>query len=511
MPVNVVHKNTPAPSGTLAKRPPIVVVMGHVDHGKTTLLDYIRKTNVASREAGGITQSIGAYEIEHCADAKNAKGDANDARCQKITFIDTPGHEAFSKMRERGAAVADIAILVVGADDGVQPQTKEAIKILTDSKTHFIVAINKVDKAGETGVTKTKNELTAAGVLLEGYGGSVSYHEISAKTGQGVNELLDLILLAAEVEHLTYDPAASAEGFIIEAKRDGRSGVVAHAIMRNGTLRVGDRIAADSVGGQVKALENFLGKRVQSAEPSSPVRISGFEGVPPVGAVFRVGALSEVTKAVGVTSAQKPIAPAVPVTPVAKGENVLRVMLKADVAGSLEALTQIMTHLPLPKNTKLKIMDSGIGEITDGDVQHAISTGSTIIGFRTEPTKAADTLAKIHKVKIMASEIVYELVKALEAEAKAMAGEQIAGELEVLAIFGKKDAAQIVGGRVVKGVVKKNETFGVIRGTDRIAEGRIVNLQQSKRDAAEVTEGNECGLLVKAEKDIKVGDRIVTR
>lgn len=477
---------------TERKRPPIVVVMGHVDHGKTTLLDFIRKTNVAAREAGGITQSIGAYEITH--------------NKERMTFIDTPGHEAFSKMRERGAAVADIAILVVGADDGVQPQTKEAIKILTGTKTHFIVAINKVDKAGEAGVTKTKNELTAAGVLLEGYGGSVSFQEISAKTGTGVGELLDLILLAADLEHLTYDPKKPGEGFIIETKRDSRRGITAAAIVTDGTLRVGDPIAAENIGGQVKALEDFLGKRIASAEPSSPVRVLGFEDVPQVGVAFRAGkVLTGATVAVSVSRAARPIAAPT------KEENILRVILKADVAGSLEALVQIMTHLPLPKDMTLKIMDSGIGEITDGDIQHAISTGATVVGFRAEPTKAAENLAKAHRIKILSSEIVYELVKALEEEAKALGGEQIAGELEVLAIFGKKDDEQIVGGRVARGAIKRNASFGVIRGALRIAEGRIVNLQQSKRDAVEVGEGNECGLLVKAEKDIKVGDRIVTR
>ena len=469
MQAKAVQENTLTPSGMLVKRPPVVVVMGHVDHGKTTLLDFIRKTNVAVREAGGITQSIGAYEItvsqnnaDRDADKRrsnireNLRGNLREsalAEGRKMTFIDTPGHAAFSAMRARGAAVAGIALLVVGADDGVQPQTKEAIKILQDSKTHFIVAINKVDKAGEAGVTKTKNELTAAGVLLEGYGGNVSYQEISAKTGQGVNELLDLILLAADLEHLVYDPKKPGEGFVIEAKRDSRRGITATAIITDGTLRLGDAIAAESVGGQVKALEDFAGKRITSAEPSAPVRILGFFDVPAIGTTFRAGITPTPVAAGTAPVAPRPAAQA----PAGKNTRTLRVILKADVAGSLEALTQIVTHLPLPEGMTLKIMDSGIGEISDGDIQHAISTGSTVIGFRIESTKAAENLAKVHKVKILASEIVYELVKALEAEAKILGGEQIAGELEVLAIFGKKDDAQIVGGRVAKGIVKKIE------------------------------------------------------
>lgn len=490
------------------KRPPIVVVVGHVDHGKTTLLDYIRKASydvhdvslkadeprsVAEREAGGITQSIGAYETTHNG--------------ERITFIDTPGHEAFSAMRARGAQIADIAILVVGVDAGVQPQTKEAIRVLQDAKTHFIVALNKIDKAGEAGVTKTKNELTAAGVLLEGYGGSVSFQEISAKTGTGVNELLDLLLLAADVEHLSYDPAKEGEGIILEAKRDSRRGVTVTAIVTDGTLRIGVRISAADVRGQVKALEDCAGKRIASAEPSTPVVILGFEDVPPVGAKFQTG---EAAGAVVVPAVPKPAAARVPEPTANKEEmNILRVMLKADVAGSLEALNEIVSHLPLPKAVTLKIMEAGIGEITDGDIQHAISTGSLVIGFRAKITKAADNLAKAHRVKVCMSDIVYELVKALELEAKALHGEELTGELEILALFGKKDDAQIIGGRVTKGIVKKNASFRVMRGVDRITEGRIVNLQQMRKDAAEVNEGNECGLLIKAEKDIRVGDRLV--
>lgn len=505
-------------NGAVKKRPPIVVVVGHVDHGKTTLLDYIRKLShaangvggngprsVAEREAGGITQSIGAYEIVHPSASSGQVG----AAVEKITFIDTPGHEAFSKMRERGAKIADIAILVVAADDGVEPQTKEAINILTDSKTHFVVAINKVDKAGEAGIMKTKNELTAAGVLLEGYGGSVSFQEISAKTGQGVSELLDLILLAADVEHLSYDPTQAGEGVILEAKRDSRRGVTVTAIVTDGTIRIGDRIASVNAGGQVKALEDSSGKRIARAEPSAPVLILGFEEVPAVGAAFRTG------EAAGITAASPAVPKPAParVSELEAGNkeemNILRVMLKADVVGSLEALTEIVSHLPLPKNVTFKVMETGIGEITDGDIQHAISTGSIMVGFRADITKAADNLAKAHRVKMFMSDIVYELVKSLELEIKVLGGEELVGELEILAVFGKKDDAQVIGGRVIKGVVKKNASFRVMRGVDRITEGRIVNLQQMRKDAAEVKEGNECGLLVKAEKDIRVGDRLM--
>ncbi|KKT56520.1 MAG: Translation initiation factor IF-2 [Candidatus Wolfebacteria bacterium GW2011_GWA1_44_24] len=239
-------------------RPPIVAVLGHVDHGKTSLLDFIRKTNFVAREAGGITQSIGAYEIIH-----NGK---------KITFIDTPGHEAFSKMRSRGAIAADLAILVVAADDGVKPQTKESIEILNSAKTPFVVAVNKIDKSNAD-IEKTINDLTANGVLLEGRGGNVSWQAISAKTGQGVDELLDLVLLAAEMENLTYNPDADAGGVIIEAKSDNRRGIVVSVIAENGILKIGDKIATFGAGGKIKILENFLGEKTAELRPSSPALI----------------------------------------------------------------------------------------------------------------------------------------------------------------------------------------------------------------------------------------------
>ena len=256
------------------QRPPIVVVMGHVDHGKTTLLDYIRKTSVAAREAGGITQAVGAYEIER------------DGR--KITFIDTPGHEAFSAMRSRGAQAADLAILVVAADEGVKPQTKEAIKILEDAKTPFIVAINKIDKTAGN-IEKAKNDLMGVNVFLEGYGGQTSYQGISAKTGEGVEGLLDLVLLVADVEDLSYDPSAPATGYIVEASRDPRRGIAVSVIIRNGTLHRGDKVRTPSAMGKVKILEDFSGKTAESLEPSAPAVVIGFEDLPLIGEEFFAG------------------------------------------------------------------------------------------------------------------------------------------------------------------------------------------------------------------------------
>ena len=467
------------------KRPPIVVIMGSVDHGKTTLLDYIRKTNVAAKEAGGITQSTGAYEITH----KN----------EKITFIDTPGHAAFSKMRERGTKAADIAVIVVAADDSVQPQTKEAIKKATESETPFVVAINKIDK-NNSDLSRTKNDLLQAGVLLEGYGGSVSFQPISAKTGEGVNELLDLILLAAEVEDLNYDPEAETEGFILESRLDNRRGISASAILKNGTLRTNDNIVAGSAFGKIKIIESFLGKVIKEALPSSPVLIFGFENLPKTGDTFRTGpkiSSASATEVIKKTTVAK-----------IKGEQSLAVILKADVSGSLEALSDIIRNLPA-KNKKIEVIDESVGEISDGDVNLAISTNSVIIGFRTKTNRVAEILARANNIRILESKIVYELVKALEEFSVADA--KPSGKLEILAVFGKKGGKQIVGGKVIDGEVKNNTILEIERKGVVIDRGRIINLQQIKKDVVKVVAGNECGLLFDSKSEIKIGDVLISR
>ncbi len=465
--------------------------MGSVDHGKTTLLDYIRKTNVAAKEAGGITQSIGAYEIVH-----------NDKR---VTFIDTPGHEAFSKMKTRGAHVADVAILVVAADDGVQPQTKAAIKILKETKTPFIVAINKIDKDG-VDPNKVKNELMQSEVFLEGYGGDVSNQEISAKTGQGVNELLDLVLLASELEDLEYDPAKPASGLILESKMDSRRGVVATVIVTDGTLRFGDLISTESANGKVKMLENFLGKAVKEVSPSSPALIFGLESLPKAGENF-IGGKNEPN-----IKTKKVIAPG------KTSESDVNVILKADVSGSLEALAEIIKNLPLKKAQKIEIIDESVGEITDGDVKLAISTKAVIVGFKTKITKAAETLARDQKIKIIQSEIVYDLLKVIEQELAKAYQPQVVGRLEILAVFGEKTSAkagqtdkQIVGGKVTEGFILNKAPMSIERKGAIIGDLKVTNLQQNKKDAGKVEAGNECGLLVESTTKIAKGDILLYR
>jgi translation initiation factor IF-2 len=519
----------------LLPRPPIVVVMGHIDHGKTALLDFIRKTNVMAKEAGGITQSIGAYEITHTqtyadstqtnADSQRESASSQRESAYKITFIDTPGHEVFSKMRARGAKVADLGILVVAADEGVKPQTKEAIKILNESKTPFVVAVNKIDKTN-VDIERVKQELMQAGVLLEGFGGNISWQAISAKTGQGINELLDLILLAAEMEGLTYSPEAKASGIIIESKMDSSRGLTAITIIKDGLLRVGDEIATTSAVGKVKILEDFLGERVDQLSPSSPALIIGFETLPQIGEEFFSGKIelveikpvrNEISNGVKPLQKEEAGVSVQPVPSDIQTEQKINLILKADVSGSLEALSGIIKTFP-----NIKIIGESVGDITDGDIKSAQNTGAVIVGFKTRVSKAAENLATAQGIKIITSEIIYELLKNLEDEFRAIEKPAVAGQLEILAVFDKGGSRanasllpkksgkrQVVGGRVLLGTFKNNLSVKVQRQGQVIGEGKIINLQCQKQDVSQVSEEKECGLLLESDTIINIGDQII--
>ncbi len=493
------------------QRSPIVVIMGHVDHGKTTLLDYIRKASfearaaspeageprsVAEREAGGITQAVGAYEIIH-----NSRG---------MTFIDTPGHEAFSTMRARGAQVADLAILVVAADEGVKLQTKEAIKTILDSKTPFIVAINKIDKTSGN-IERVKSDLASAGVLLEGHGGQVSFHGISAKTGEGVNELLDLILLAADLEDLSYDPAAPASGYVLEVRHDSRRGSEVTVILTNGALTKGELIYTTTAKGKVRMLENFLGEQVASLTPSSPALIIGFEKLPQVGEVFSTKQMPQAE------AAQKGFSkPAHTTAPAKKDKSVLNLLLKAADAGSLEALAQVIKNIDV-KGKKLNILAETVGDITDGDLKDAIATNSVIIGFKNKIERSAKTHADAQEVKVITSDIVYDLEKAVKEFLISSLGPAALGELEVLAIFNQeKQEKQIVGGKITAGVVRGKTTLEVMRknatGEEKLdAIGKVLSIRDKKAEIAQAEVGKEIGLLVNFPSAIQVGDRLIIR
>jgi translation initiation factor IF-2 len=455
--------------GNLLPRPPIVVVMGHIDHGKTTLLDYIRKSNVAAKEAGGITQSIGAYEIIH-----NSK---------RITFIDTPGHEAFSKMRARGSEVADLAILVVAADEGVKPQTKEVLSHIQAAKLPFIVAVNKIDKH-DINLDRIKNELMTAGILLEGYGGDISYQAISAKTGQGIPELLDLILLAAEMENLKYDYQAPAQGIILEARIDNRRGIIASVIVKDGILKIGQEIATPTSRGKIKSLENFLGARIKSLEPSSPALISGFDVLPQAGEEFLTG--DDIAESIK-SGSQK-------IKPVKNSSisNGVKLILKASNAGELEALNDMILA------GGFEVLSLGVGEINETDWKSALNSGALLIGFRVGLDQTAENLSRVFPAETILSDIIYELMEKIEKHLAQASGADVVAELEVLAVFGKSEKGrQIIGGRVTKGIIKNKQVF---------SHGRILNIQEQRKDITEAAAGKEIGLLVESDDIIKVGD-----
>ncbi|KKU19556.1 MAG: Translation initiation factor IF-2 protein [Candidatus Nomurabacteria bacterium GW2011_GWA1_46_11] len=459
----------------LKPRPPVVAVVGHVDHGKTALLDYVRKTNVVAKEAGGITQSIGAYEVKHSG--------------KKITFIDTPGHEAFTHMRSHGASAADIAILVIAADEGIKQQTKEALEILRATKTPFIVAITKVDKENAN-VEKVKSDLLNEQVFLEGLGGDVSYQGVSPKTGEGIKELLDLILLMGEVLDLHYDPESPAKGFVIESQKEPKRGIIAHLILRDGILRQGDNIKTLTASGKIKILEDFLGQSVKVLEPSAPASIIGFEDIPSSGEEFITGD-TELDAEYEDILVKKDVA-------TNEGEQP-KAILKASSKGSLDALINLLRG-------EVEMVESSVGEITDNDVKLAKSTGSLIVGFEVKAGKATIQLAEAQGVAIYTSKVIYELLDAIKERKNKDKQDFEGGELEVLAKFNATASKQTVGGRVIKGKMKINTPMVIERAGEVLGKGRIKNIQLSKQDVSEVGPDNECGLVVETQITIELGD-----
>ncbi|MGE4554861.1 MAG: translation initiation factor IF-2 [Candidatus Paceibacterota bacterium] len=478
----------------LISRPPIVVVLGHVDHGKTTLLDYIRKTKVAEKEAGGITQSIGAYEAE-------IKG-------KKITFIDTPGHEAFLTLRSRGAKIADLAILVVASDEGVKPQTKESLKIIEQSKIPFLIALTKIDKEGAN-PEKVKRELAEEGVFLEGWGGHIPWVEVSAKTGKGIDELLELIILMGEMEGLTGDPNVLASGYILESYLDPKRGPTAILIITNGTLKIKDEIFAGNVFGKVKILENFLGQPISEATFSSPVRVIGFEEIPQVGEEFFVykdkkelelilqerQKQRETKRFLGDLNSQIKIP----------------LIIKADNKGSLEALEFLIEKIANENQWLFLVLEKEVGDLTDGDLKLANPLGTIIITFKVKKRPEANNLLLANpRLVLLEGEIIYEieeqLINTVKEKFIEKPTEEIIGQLEVLAIFNPSKGYQIIGGKVIQGKVINKHRFHLKRNNEILSDGTLVGLQRNKIEVNEVNEGQECGLMVDCSFDIQKGD-----
>jgi len=480
-------------------RPPIVVVLGHVDHGKTTLLDYIRKTNVAEKESGGITQHIGAYQVEY--DGK------------KITFIDTPGHEAFSQMRSRGAKVADIAILVVAAEEGVKPQTKEVISHIKEFKIPVVVAFNKIDKP-EANATKVAGELAKQGIVVESQGGDVPSVNISAKNGQGINELLEILLLVAEMEGLKANPKKSASGVVIESYLDSKRGPTATLLVRDGTLKKGDVVICGDSYGKIRILENFQGDPIDKALPSTPAVIIGLNETPIVGEKFSVVTnIKEAEKRANKYKQKRIEKSSQSVADQSGGQKkTLNIILKADVKGSLEAIEEMLNNIE-QKEVRINILKSEAGDVSESDIKLAYSSDAIIIGFRIKVPAFISNLANRQKIRIKTFNVIYELVEEVrKGLAKLLEPETVReelGKLKVIAVFKKEKSRMIVGGRVISGKVENKALVDIIRNKEKITTGRIIQLQHNKKDMPEVEKGKEAGILFEGQPVIEEGDVLV--
>jgi len=489
----------------LTLRPPVVVVMGHIDHGKTTLLDQIRKTHVVEKESGGITQHIGAYQV--ILPFKPGESE------KKITFLDTPGHEAFSQMRSRGAKVADIAILVIDAAEGLKPQTKEVISHIKETRIPTIVALNKMDKP-EADSEKVKRELNKEDVLVESMGGKIPVVEVSAKTGKGINELLEMILLISEMEKFNADFKKPAEGVVIESYSDNFRGPTATLLLFEGILRTGDIIATPSAFTKIKNLENFQNDTLKEALPSDPVIVFGFSQVPRAGEEFKVFSdlekaqnyaktlISQLPKKENITGETEEI----------EGVKTLNLVLKTDVVGSGEAIEGILKNLPQDK-IALRILKSEVGNINESDLKLVKGGRGLILGFRVKTDSSAKKILEREKIKVMIFEIIYDLVEEIRnLMEKSLEPESVRsdlGKLKVLAKFFSEGSRQIVGGKVIEGEVKKGSLIEIMRNEEKIGEGKMINLQKEKKDADSASKGQECGILFEGGTEIKEGDILV--
>ena len=496
------------PEDTLVTRPPVVCVMGHVDHGKTSLLDYIRKSHVTDREAGGITQHIGAYMV-------NVDG-------QKITFLDTPGHEAFTAMRMRGANATDIAILVVAADDGVMPQTVEAINHAKAAGVEIIVAINKIDKPSAN-IERVKQELSEYELIPEDWGGSTVFAPVSAHTGEGIDNLLEMILLTAEVSELKANPNRKARGLVIEAELDKGKGPVATILVQKGTLKVGDFIAAGACSGRVRAMIDDKGRRVKEAGPSTPVEILGLNDVPNAGEILVVTDNDKEAKNFAATFVSENKNRLLEETKAkmslddlfsqiqAGNLKELPLIVKADVQGSVEAVKQSLVKLS-NEEVVVKVIHGGVGAINESDVTLASASNAIIIGFNVRPDATAKSVAEQEGVDLRLYRVIYQAIEDVEAAMKGMLDpvfeEKVLGHAEVRQIFKASGVGNIAGSYVLDGVFQRNCQVRITRDGEQIFEGVLASLKRFKDDVKEVKAGYECGLVFEDFNDIKEEDRV---
>jgi translation initiation factor IF-2 len=495
-------------------RPPVVTIMGHVDHGKTSLLDAIRETDVAAGEAGGITQHIGAYKVKITKEDSPAFG-------RQIVFLDTPGHEAFTRMRARGARVTDIVVLVVAADDGVMPQTLEAMDHAKAAKVPIIVAVNKIDKP-EAMPDRVKKQLADRGLMPEDWGGTTVFVDVSAKKHTNLNLLMEMICLVADLQELKANPERPASATVVEAKIDRGRGAVATVLVQNGTLRVGDNFIVGNTFGKVRAMFDDRGNAVDEAPPSTPVEVLGLEGLPQAGdqllvvgerekarqvSEYREQKAREATLAKSSKLSLEGLAEQMKVA----GMKELPIILKADVQGSAEVLADTLTKLSTEK-VKIKILRAGVGAITENDVLLASASNAVIIGFSVRPERKAQELAEMEKVDIRLHSIIYELQDEIK---KAMAGllepiikETHQGRAEVRETFRVPKVGTIAGCYVLDGLIKRDSEVRLVRDGVQVYKGKISSLKRFKDDASEVRNGMECGIAISSFNDVKKGDVI---
>jgi translation initiation factor IF-2 len=477
--------------------------MGHVDHGKTSLLDAIRQTNVVAGEAGAITQHIGAYQI--------------DMKGRKITFLDTPGHEAFTAMRARGARATDIAVLVVAADDGVMPQTIEALDHARAAGVSIVIALNKIDK-DNANPDRIKQQLADLGVVIEEWGGDIVCVPVSAKKKQGIDDLLENLILVADMMELKAEVDCMAEGIVIEAKLDKSRGPIATLLVQKGVLKPGDNIVIGTVGGKIKAMFNDEGKNIRKAEPATPVEILGMNAVPDAGQVFQVvpdekesKALIERNRVAGLSTTT---ARGVSLTSVAAQASTgevkeLNIILKTDVHGSIEPIRDSLEQLSDDK-MRVKVIHAGTGAIIESDIQLAMASKAVVIGFNSKPEQGAVRLAEQEKISIRQYNIIYKLIEDVEKALKGLLEPEYvdvtAGQAEVRAVFEAGKKGRIAGSQIKEGKATRDSLVKIVRGGKVIAESRVAGLRRFKDDVKEVTTGMECGVKLDSFNDFQVGD-----
>jgi translation initiation factor IF-2 len=484
-----------------SSRPPIVAVMGHIDHGKSSLLDYIRKATVTASEAGGITQHVSAYEAQH----------EHEGTLRTITFLDTPGHEAFRALRSRGAQAADVAILVVAADEGVKPQTLEAHAAIEETGIPYVIAFTKIDKNGAD-VNRAKNSLIEHSIYLEGMGGSIPFTAVSSKTGEGVPELLDLVLLTSDLAELTADPSEPASGFVLESSQDPKRGITATIILKDGTLTTGSIAIAGTATAPVRFIENFLGARIAEGKASQPVSLSGWSSIPAAGTPFTMATSRKEAEKL-IEAAAHPTAPLRmrENTTLSNGKIFIPILIKADVTGSVEAIVQELSKVTHELATLL-VVGEGVGTVSEADIKTAQAGNAIIVAFHVGIDSRARELADRTKVSIESFSIIYDLEKRMQElvleRAPKVRSEEVLGVAKLLKVFNASGGKPVIGARLDSGAIKLGDLVKIDRRGIPLGNGKVTNLQQARADVKEIRTEGDFGAQIDTKVDIAGGDTL---